>query len=396
MVNFIIERIAGSAVVREEIAAPMLEIGRAATAHVRSGDPAVSIEHATIDGDGEGYWIVDRGSLTGTYVEMRNVARARLHDGDRVEIGDLHFEVLDADPGKPLVLRLTVQPHGSTSVVEAAHVDYLQVLSLARPWLTKTILAAIVAAATLFTFASVLMTRSRRVFMPGTLSSAHERVKALDQCNRCHRPFQAVSTASCRQCHEQNRHTMRTVFAEPECANCHPEHQDHRVLASVATRRCTENCHENVAFGPSHPQFSAAMPEPFNHTVHDGSECATCHELQPGGLYALRRGSCADCHGSDVTVPVMRAKFYVAAEFTHEKHRQLPCAKCHQTPHGISLPSREVCAECHGARAGVRPSPCVTCHRYHSAGRPLRLPAVARRPPERRPYTATSDVVALR
>lgn len=362
MVNFIVERIVDRTVTREEITASVLNIGRSAGAHVRSDDPAMSIDHASIEQDAGGFTIVDRESLTGTYMGSKPVQRVRLRRGDRIDAGDLHLEVLEADAGAPLILRVVAAAHPAA----AAHrIDYQRALSLQRPWLSKGVLATVVTIATLAAFGALIGTERRRAFMPGTLSSAHERVRALDQCGRCHQPFRQVSNAACQECHRQTRHAEAVVL-DPSCAKCHPEHRDQKLTGAEASRRCTE-CHASFAFGASHPRFSAVATSRFNHAIHS-SDCSTCHLLELNGRFAVIRSSCVACHGPAVDSPAMPAKFFTAAEFRHEKHAELPCARCHGNAAAIALPSRETCVECHGARAGVRASPCVTCHRYHRAG----------------------------
>lgn len=64
-------------------------VGRDASADVTVPDPNVSRRHARITRDAAGVWLEDLGSTNGTYVnDHRLVERYRLHDGDRVKIGN--------------------------------------------------------------------------------------------------------------------------------------------------------------------------------------------------------------------------------------------------------------------------------------------------------------------
>jgi FHA domain/zinc-ribbon domain len=64
-----------------------IEIGRSPDADVFLDDVTVSRAHAVLWRDGGGYTIEDRGSLNGTYVNRRRVEKAKLEDGDEVQIG---------------------------------------------------------------------------------------------------------------------------------------------------------------------------------------------------------------------------------------------------------------------------------------------------------------------
>ncbi|HEX2111563.1 MAG TPA: FHA domain-containing protein [Gaiellaceae bacterium] len=64
-----------------------IEIGRSPDADVFLDDVTVSRSHAVLSRDDGGYTIEDRGSLNGTYVNRRRVEKAKLEDGDEVQIG---------------------------------------------------------------------------------------------------------------------------------------------------------------------------------------------------------------------------------------------------------------------------------------------------------------------
>lgn len=67
--------------------APLITIGRHADNDIPLRDTTVSARHAEIRVDGDRYFIVDIGSLVGTYVNRQLVDRVELHDGDEVWIG---------------------------------------------------------------------------------------------------------------------------------------------------------------------------------------------------------------------------------------------------------------------------------------------------------------------
>ena len=72
-----------------------VEIGRSPDADVFLDDVTVSRSHACVLRAHDGYTIEDLGSLNGTYVNRRRVERARLEDGDEVQIGKYRLTFLE-------------------------------------------------------------------------------------------------------------------------------------------------------------------------------------------------------------------------------------------------------------------------------------------------------------
>ena len=62
-------------------------IGRHPDAAIFLDDVTVSRNHALIEREGDGWVIVDEGSLNGTYVNRRRGDRVALADGDEIQIG---------------------------------------------------------------------------------------------------------------------------------------------------------------------------------------------------------------------------------------------------------------------------------------------------------------------
>jgi hypothetical protein len=67
--------------------AERVAIGRHPDAAIFLDDVTVSRDHAYIEPEGEGWAIVDEGSLNGTYVNRRRGDRVTLADGDEIQIG---------------------------------------------------------------------------------------------------------------------------------------------------------------------------------------------------------------------------------------------------------------------------------------------------------------------
>ncbi|HZL64129.1 MAG TPA: FHA domain-containing protein [Thermoleophilia bacterium] len=64
-----------------------ITIGRHPDASIFLDDVTVSRDHAVVLREGEGWVIVDEGSLNGTYVNRRRGERTALSDGDEIQIG---------------------------------------------------------------------------------------------------------------------------------------------------------------------------------------------------------------------------------------------------------------------------------------------------------------------
>ena len=89
---------------RYTIDRPRTAIGRSRDNHIVLTDPSVSREHAAIARDGREFFLVDLGSLNGTYVNgVRLVAFYRLRPGDRLRLGNTILNVRDetAPPDRP-------------------------------------------------------------------------------------------------------------------------------------------------------------------------------------------------------------------------------------------------------------------------------------------------------
>jgi two-component system, NtrC family, response regulator HydG len=73
-------------------------IGRDWKCQIALNDPECSREHAMIYRDVEGWWIVDRGSSNGTFINGQTIDSARLVDGTEVRIGSNFFTFCQSEP----------------------------------------------------------------------------------------------------------------------------------------------------------------------------------------------------------------------------------------------------------------------------------------------------------
>jgi hypothetical protein len=63
-------------------------LGRSRECDVRVDDPNVSRRHAELRQEGATYWLVDLDSTNGTQLNGRKISRAKLSDGDVIQLGD--------------------------------------------------------------------------------------------------------------------------------------------------------------------------------------------------------------------------------------------------------------------------------------------------------------------
>ena len=371
--SFVIQRVTGRQISLSEIRTGVLRIGRGTNAELRSDNPAVALEHAVIEGDGAGYTITDKGSITGTYVNGKPVESARLAKGDLVEIGDLRVEVQVAEAQKPLFLRIVTrqQPKanaatpaveddepvvapvaGGGPAVRAEKVDYAAAFRLHRPWLTKAGLIAIGLIITLAVIGEVTRPEKQKAFMPGGVSSAHVRARDAkgnaigEQCSACHDPWNSVQNSRCVTCHERMKHAENEK-GTPPCMTCHTEHRGLPKLALVNDQTCA-SCHANLPafvrvaltndairsvteFGKDHPEFTVPGDPNnlrFNHKLH----------LRKDGIFnATGKREVLTCNTCHKLVTTTRGKADpVKLEF--EQH----CQSCHKLTFDARFPTSEI------------------------------------------------------
>jgi pSer/pThr/pTyr-binding forkhead associated (FHA) protein len=379
--SFLIQRNVGRGLTLTQIHAEILRIGRGTNQELRSENPAVALEHAVIESDAAGYFITDKGSITGTYVNKKPVESARLSKGDVVEIGDLRIEVQLADPTKPLFLRVVTARVTSifveeeeaeaaaiaapgARVVKARKIDYLGAYRLARPWMTKLSVTAILLIIALGVIGELIRPQKQHAFMPGGLSSAHSRARdargqaVAKNCEACHSPWKSVSSSKCVDCHPQQPHAIHENNA-PDCFACHTEHRGEEKLADISARTCV-TCHSDLTkhvrvppaqlaslrfadgrytwqnivrirgFDPTHPELAYPADADtlrFNHALH----------LHAKGVFSDTGKrevlQCVSCHalgaGADKSEPAV-------ANFAQH------CQRCHRLTFDARFPNTEV------------------------------------------------------
>lgn len=392
--SFLLQRIDGAAVTLQRVDSAVLRIGRGTDAQVRSDNVAVAMSHAAIETVPEGYLLVDRGSITGTYVNGAPADRRLLEKGDVIEIGDLRFTVQEASPHKPLFTRVertvkqgsSVDPNAARrgesatiatgDTLEASTRDYQKAYSIRGSWITRRSLSwvALVLAAVLA--GHWMSGESGERFMPGPLSAAHSMARTIDgrpvipanACHACHADFEGPSDALCQDCHPGSTHQTGAAEAG-ECKSCHAEHRRQESLAGVSDRRCID-CHRDLstvgggegvaravtAFGENHPELTLlvsrdpeiripagsaqlAKADPtslrFDHECHLRGDCRTRPPTAGDPRRTAESLDCSSCHQMDAATGDFR-------DVSYEEH----CGRCHvlsfdnrfaALPHGLPL-----------------------------------------------------------
>jgi len=367
--SFILQRASGRGFALTQFRDEVLRIGRGTNAELRSENPAVALEHAIIEADAAGWTIIDKGSITGTYVNGRPVEAARLAKGDVIEIGDLRIEVQTADAGKPMFLRVASTDRPVAAFVEeevqrksqeraavrggslrAPEIDFAGAYRLARPYFTRVTLIAILMIIALVAISQVVEPDNQRWFRPGDVSSAHARharngKPIANDCIACHDPWHGVNDQNCKVCHTQGPHAMNEL-APPGCVDCHAEHRDSARLSIVGDAVCI-NCHRDLtrhmrpgttpsvaarvsSFAMNHPEFPPHVDRNtlrFNHKKH----------LQPRGIQnATGRREVLTCVGCHKLVEIKGKIDPGPIEF--EQH----CQRCHLLTFDLRYPKDEV------------------------------------------------------
>jgi uncharacterized RDD family membrane protein YckC/pSer/pThr/pTyr-binding forkhead associated (FHA) protein len=92
-------------VLREyELGDEAITLGREATNKVVIADPSVSRQHAWIEKRPDGYYLVDKNSSNGTYINGKKVSQQKLNHSDKVNLGSASLVFEDEEEGATFIL----------------------------------------------------------------------------------------------------------------------------------------------------------------------------------------------------------------------------------------------------------------------------------------------------
>jgi nitrate/TMAO reductase-like tetraheme cytochrome c subunit len=180
---------------------------------------------------------------------------------------------------------------------------------------------------------------------------------------------------ACTACHTtEERHGALTVTAVQDCRSCHH--------VAPASDDCT-TCHveSNATADPYRMvrrvdftvRPAAERTLPFDHEVHGGEACATCHV--EGLALSAAAVDCASCHADhhdpSRSCRSCHAQAPTSAHPVAQAHVTCAGAGCHTDGPFTAPPrTREVCLGCHQDQVGHRPEQpnCAECHALPSTG----------------------------
>jgi uncharacterized RDD family membrane protein YckC len=98
-------------VLREyELTDEAITFGREATNKVVIADPSVSRQHAWIEKRPDGYYLVDKNSSNGTYVNGKKISQQKLAHNDKINLGSASLVYEDEEQGATFILSKTDMP----------------------------------------------------------------------------------------------------------------------------------------------------------------------------------------------------------------------------------------------------------------------------------------------
>jgi hypothetical protein len=354
----------------EEVQLDRIKIGRGTDQDVQLPDMRVTLAHAEIHAQGNG-WRIQCRSENPVWVNGRPVVEGPLGVGDALNFGRYRVHLRVPPPGADLLLE--VEEHLTSRQVEAARKARVRV-SLADTTLRKRRWAWTLAIAILgLLFALPVALRYGaggeagasldRAWQAGPPSDAHSGF--IEDCDSCHQaPFTAVRNDACLACHKQTAHHSdhpdvleQGEMMDARCGTCHLEHTGRDTLIARSVALCTD-CHAKPderfpasglppagSFDGDHPAFTLNLPawkdgqrarvelaqEPmtredshltFAHDAHLVADGVT----SPEGKRVLE---CADCHRPMATT---------FAPIRMEEH----CQACHQLDFDPDKPGRRL------------------------------------------------------
>lgn len=306
-----------------------ITIGSTATNLIRLSGEGVAPEHAVL--------LVSEGAARlralgqqRVVVNGKAVRRARVREGDLLELGANVIEILPTPPGFDLAVKVETAGEGDEYHVQDSYATHLQHtgLSKRRPAWAFGILVLVLFFGLPFTLSSLPVSEESSwpafltdaIWTSGELHPRHQLATEND-CSDCHvEPFSRVRDEACIDCHQSVRdhaepdQMLAQDLVKDRCGACHREHNEPPMLVDQSNAACT-SCHAFESFANGHPEFSGYPTAGrtaiiFDHTLHEksnfgktgrGFDCSGCHDLDVAGQQ-MYVGSfddmCVDCHGT--------------------------------------------------------------------------------------------------
>lgn len=367
----------------------ILCFGRALSCDKILQEDIVSLYHASIEWDGKNFSILDKQSITGTYLNDSLIDKAViLKDQDRICIGKHLFT-------------LSIVGDELTLWQEEAFPAPSDIQNLA---LNKNFIAIF---ALLFLFgilvpSGVCWSAREYFWQPGALHNFHTGY----DCKSCHTPFRGVESEKCSQCHERESQDSIHPYAVTalDCVLCHTEHKrgdldkDFLVQKEGWCEQCHKNPHKNplsMKLQKKEEKISSFLTG-FNHKIHLEKEkdlsCVDCHEADSTKKQGFRNVSyetclfchedrkvknhstgtmCLQCHEGyekNIFLPLPKKESHenkirkITLSGSHEMAKE-ECSQCHKGKE-IPLPIKQVSRFSHFQHLPEKPGAkdCLSCH----------------------------------
>ncbi len=309
-----------------------ITIGSAATNIIRLSGEGVAPEHAVllVNEDAARLRAVGKQRVV---VNEKAVRRARVREGDLLELGANVIEILPTPPGFDLAVKVETAGEDDEYHVPDRYSTHLQHtgLSKRRPAWGLAILVLVLFFGLPFTLSRLPVTEETKfpafltdaIWTSGELHPRHQLATDND-CSACHvELFLRVRDEACLECHQpvwghaEPDRMLAHGLVNDRCGACHREHNDASMLVDQSSAACT-NCHAFESFANGHPDFSSYPYSGrtgiiFDHTLHRNNNfrktgrafnCSDCHDLDGAGqqmVVGSFENTCVDCHGNSAT-----------------------------------------------------------------------------------------------
>ncbi|PJA28505.1 MAG: cytochrome C [candidate division Zixibacteria bacterium CG_4_9_14_3_um_filter_46_8] len=216
---------------------------------------------------------------------------------------------------------------------------------------------------------------------PGDLSSPHESLEGLENCQKCHAFEKKISAEKCLSCHSTLKVRIdsgKGLHSNPEyrlCENCHVEHQgrDYKLIwwqqgeqnfAHSTTGFKLEGKHTKLDCRKCHlPDYIAEKSKMAAEGIILGQtylgmsrECRGCHADEHRGQLNF---NCAGCHTEEQWRPAPKFNHSGSAFVLNGRHSAVECEKCHL----LIEDNRSENDKDYRKYTGIAHKECLDCHK---------------------------------
>jgi hypothetical protein len=193
-------------------------------------------------------------------------------------------------------------------------------------------------------------------FSPGKLARPHATLEGLEKCNKCHQEGKGLSAPLCLDCHRElaariskgaGLHGRMPQAERDACQSCHPDHRglefsmvewekgrdsfDHQragwPLKGAHAKHACDDCHKRPFMVDGKVRQMLDKHPKATTFLGLSTACESCHFDEHRNQLGH---DCAKCHDEKAWKPQPGFDHQRTAFALQGKHREIPCAKCHQ------------------------------------------------------------------